>query len=771
MVVTWALIEASSVLFPALLLPDWTLSLVVILALLGFPAVLILAWVFDITPEGIQTTSKSEQSPQPPLLVEDSGAPDLISDNRLDGWKRIANTLNRDVRTVRRWEKHQGLPVHRVQHNKGATVYAYRSELKTWLIQRGQAPKQDELISREPYRLVAKPWFLGGGAALATLLTAAYFWTTHAPRSIEFNEQDWVLITQFENRTGEEVLDGTLEYALQRELNNSRWVKVVPQNRINDALSLMELGPDTAIDLEIGRQISLRDGSIRIMVDGRVTRVGEQYSLSVNLVNPADGVTLSGLEVNARSQSDILSAIQRLASKTRKELGEELVGNEDGSDPLSRVTTPSLQALRLYSKADFLMSSGTSRALALPILQQALLTDPEFASAHVMLYYLYLDRDERIMAQQHLAQARELADTVSERERLFIISTDHTSRPEEIEQGIDILEILAGIYPDHFWAVSNLASLNQVLGRYDQVYRWRAHRADLRPNAGWSNLEAALAATVFRDIERREPYLERVQQLAEENSWLKSRLEMLPFYEAWLSGDRQAAADQLNRFRTGLGTDKLTSNPNIADFLRSGYLALGMLQEYQQIPLPNGAPDWLEAIHQADIGNTEPLQDYLWNARGHMWDATLMAWANRPEEAQAMIDNPLPAGQAGWPYFRPNFNYLAKGELALTLGKSDIAVDELTYGLHLLNVFSIAHYLFGKNALARAHIQNGDLPGAIETLESTVVEKPWTIFEPGATYLWMRNQKFLARLYGQSGDKEKAAEIKTELMAMLQPGN
>lgn len=51
---------------------------------------------------------------------------------RLDSWKEIAAYLKRDERTVRRWEKSEGLPVHRLLHQKRGTVYAYASELDCW---------------------------------------------------------------------------------------------------------------------------------------------------------------------------------------------------------------------------------------------------------------------------------------------------------------------------------------------------------------------------------------------------------------------------------------------------------------------------------------------------------------------------------------------------------------------------------------------------------------------------------------------------------------
>ena len=52
---------------------------------------------------------------------------------RLDSWKEIAAFLRRDVRTVQRWEKKEGLPVYRHQHEKLGSVYAFRPELAEWL--------------------------------------------------------------------------------------------------------------------------------------------------------------------------------------------------------------------------------------------------------------------------------------------------------------------------------------------------------------------------------------------------------------------------------------------------------------------------------------------------------------------------------------------------------------------------------------------------------------------------------------------------------------
>jgi hypothetical protein len=57
-------------------------------------------------------------------------------ENRLDTWKEIAVYLGREVRTAQRWQKTEGLPVHRHFHVKASTVYAFKHEVDAWLRKR-----------------------------------------------------------------------------------------------------------------------------------------------------------------------------------------------------------------------------------------------------------------------------------------------------------------------------------------------------------------------------------------------------------------------------------------------------------------------------------------------------------------------------------------------------------------------------------------------------------------------------------------------------------
>src|SRR5262245_13508880 len=92
-----------------------------------------------------------------------------MSDRRLDSWKEIAAYLGRGVRTVQRWEREEGLPVHRLAHAERGSVFADPVELTDWWKSRQVAP-------------AAKPASIPAVAAVESRLqrvtstTAATFW-------------------------------------------------------------------------------------------------------------------------------------------------------------------------------------------------------------------------------------------------------------------------------------------------------------------------------------------------------------------------------------------------------------------------------------------------------------------------------------------------------------------------------------------------------------------------------------------------------------------
>ena len=73
----------------------------------------------------------------------DMPPPKRAPEDRLDSWKEIAAYLNRDVTTVQRWEKREGMPVHRHQHDRMGSVYASRADLDAWARSRNLPPAQE----------------------------------------------------------------------------------------------------------------------------------------------------------------------------------------------------------------------------------------------------------------------------------------------------------------------------------------------------------------------------------------------------------------------------------------------------------------------------------------------------------------------------------------------------------------------------------------------------------------------------------------------------
>jgi TolB-like protein len=73
----------------------------------------------------------------------------------LNSWKEIAGYLTRGTRTAQRWEREQGLPVHRLRHDKLGSVYAYRPELDAWWEKRSAEAEPDRIPESVPHPSIA----------------------------------------------------------------------------------------------------------------------------------------------------------------------------------------------------------------------------------------------------------------------------------------------------------------------------------------------------------------------------------------------------------------------------------------------------------------------------------------------------------------------------------------------------------------------------------------------------------------------------------------
>lgn len=106
-----------------------------------------------------------------------AGQPQPPSNNTLTSWKEIAQYFGREVRTVQRWEKEEGLPVRRHMHQRQGRVYAHVEELDAWWRERGSKIVEPEA----PPRRALPMWMSWVGAGVAFALFAYTLWVLRAP--------------------------------------------------------------------------------------------------------------------------------------------------------------------------------------------------------------------------------------------------------------------------------------------------------------------------------------------------------------------------------------------------------------------------------------------------------------------------------------------------------------------------------------------------------------------------------------------------------------
>ena len=678
-------------------------------------------------------------------------------DDRLESWKRIAAYLERDVRTLRRWEKNFGLPIHRQMHDRQATVYAYRSELDAW-----RAARTEQDGKRAPVAPSGRSTFAVVGLLITVLIIAgALFWLRGGPAQLPFEERDWVLITRFDNRTGEEIFDDTLEYALERELSNSRFVNVAPPERVGDTLKLMKLPADARVDLQTGREVALRDGGIRALAAGRIESVGANYLLSASLVDPQTGTAVASFRRATQGKRDVLAKIEDLSRGVRQALGESMASIQQSDERLASVSTPSLEALKYYSEANRMMEGLKEREQAKIWLERAIEADPDFASAHVMLWYVKKHyRDPQAL--HHLERAVQLAKTASDRERYFILASYYGHLGDH-PRAARMAELLVRLYPDDFWGNAQLRGYYSA--SHDWTRHWRQHMrlGDLRPNNPIWQRSAVIAATILGETGAAKVYARRTRDLVAQNDqlqWMDAGLQMLPVFRRWLDADLEGALHELKRL------EAVAQRPSrLNDEIRSMYLTLGRLKEFHAASPPALNPDWLLALAHLD-DDQFVLNAYLDTASNSYHVGFLYARAGRTAEAEAAIADPLSKRRFLGPHLISPWRALVEGEIALTRGNPGEA-SQLLEPVTGLAITPTPYYFLGLRSLARARQAVGETGKAITALEHGLDSRIPSIFYGPGTYFYMQNQLELMRLYRQVGRNAAAGEIETELRELL----
>ncbi|HWH56153.1 MAG TPA: winged helix-turn-helix domain-containing protein [Terriglobales bacterium] len=567
-----------------------------------------------------------------------------------------------------------------------------------------EAPPQ-EVIPRLVISIVKegrrRSWLIGTAVVLLFLLggagIAAFRWRS-AP-AMRSTTPHTLLVTSFENRTGEATLDGTLETAFASELSNSRFIKIAPQERVEDTLRLMRRPANTRVDAAIGREICLRDGDIQGMLTGRVEKLGGKYWLTVFVGNPANGSIIASVEKQASSPDRLLKTVHPIADALDPSIGTQpLIG--EPRENLARVTTSSLDALRLYSYATQRLEDGTwdgDSDRVIDALKRAVQYDPQFASAHLRLAQILPDPDER----EHLESAMRLSSGVRDEERLLIAGGYYAYHGDFNKAVLAYQEFLRRSPND----ARALRCLLYQTGQPELAYR----AADLRPGNLGINAEAWMIAAEKGDAAMQRKYYDRSIALlspnALEDSPGASGIEFWPTQADLNRGDLPAVNADLQRLEASFETLGPKARIHFAWYLGLFYCYLGQFAK---------AEHWFSLT---DSDSRRGGMAQLAYARGQPAARALLRRSVDDPNVIALLatlgDTKL-ASELSKDGSERAYYDVGRGIQKTARGERDEGIVQFREALAI--AFSPDHKLAAANLLADALEQSGDFAGAADAL-------------------------------------------------------
>jgi eukaryotic-like serine/threonine-protein kinase len=529
-------------------------------------------------------------------------------------------------------------------------------------------------------------------------------------------EADLILLTDFVNTTGDPVFEGTLKRALAVRLEESPFLNVVPESRVQETLRFMNRPAEERITIALGREICQRQG-VKAMMTGEIAAIGSTYVVGLGALACETGDTLAREQAEAESKETVLRALGQAADRMRRRLGESLATVQALSTPLDQATTRSLEALRAFSLGDEQRARG-GEADTIPFYRRAIELDPEFALAHARLGVIYGNIMEGALASEHRRRAFELQDRVSERERLYITAHYYSRDGHDPERTRQTYEVWKQTYPRDATPRNNLAVQYSELGQHERALPEYLEALQLDPD---HELYYSNAANTYRILERFDE-TEALLRRQLERFGPTVRYHLNAFKLAFLRRDASAMAEHVAALTGTPGEPILRRDQALAATIQG---RLGEAREWNRQSVEmldrrgqrEGAATGiaLEALWEADFGNHA-------RARRRAADALDLA---------------------------PGFIVqIIAGRALATAGAADQAAalaDQLAPHVPPFGPPAFARV----NVLARIMLQRGDGPQAIDLLRpfagSDMVEGPG----PGSIYT--RGQAYLA-----AGDTTRA---------------
>src|SRR6266852_4169674 len=306
---------------------------------------------------------------------------------RLESWKEIAAYLGRDVTTVRRWEKREGLPVHRLHHSKLGSVYAYTKELDAWRDERAPTDARDAPDAHQVSEAVRGGVHARKAAALAALalvLVAGLIWLVHERSTIQRASASGGIrslavlpLQNFSGNPEQDYLSDGMTEALIARLSAIHALRVISRT------SAMQFKGTRKSVPAIGKELN-----VDAVIEGSVLRWGDKIRISVQLIRAdTDEHLWSG--TYDREQQDVLALQSDVTQGIARHIEVAVTGAQRGSPVAPRTVAPGVYEAYLKGRFALHKSSRAGLEEALRHFQTAIDADGTFAPAYAGLAATY----------------------------------------------------------------------------------------------------------------------------------------------------------------------------------------------------------------------------------------------------------------------------------------------------------------------------------------------------------------------------------------------
>jgi DNA-binding winged helix-turn-helix (wHTH) protein/Tfp pilus assembly protein PilF len=391
---------------------------------------------------------------------------------------------------------------------------------------------------------------VGVGIFILTLTIAIIGLLWRSRQVPRLTDQDTIVLADFTNTTGEPVFDDTLRQGLRVQLEQSPFLAILADQKVDEQLKLMARPPGERLAPELARDLCQRVGS-KAMLTGSISKLGTHYVIALNSVNCVSGDMLASDQVEADSREHVLKALYESATRMREKLGESLVSIRKYDAPEERTTT-SLEALKAFSLG-LKVWRAKGDAAGLPFFQRAVELDSKFATAYGRMGTIYEELGEITLAVENASRAYELRENVSARERLYIESHYHSFVTGDLQKAAQVYELWQQTYPRDITPYSNLADLYAQLGNYEKSLEEAREELRLYPNIADSYANVGLSDIALGRLDE----AETVFKLAEERK-LESEPLLLGHYQlVFLNGDNVGMEHTVNAAAGKTGEEDL----------------------------------------------------------------------------------------------------------------------------------------------------------------------------------------------------------------------